>query len=173
MSFSPSPCVPAGVRSIQEQRERWDRKRKRTGRELVQSEQRYCEKLDLITTVSLWLLWLIFLATVQIINHIETNNSMKAFSDRVQKCEGCMKAQVIYLISRSYTPLRLIVVFLKSLLYTWVSLDTITHSFPSVVSNFPKALSRFTLRRSFYSWMAWEHCSRSCICHRSCMRHNG
>ncbi|GAA6103228.1 rho guanine nucleotide exchange factor 39 isoform X1 [Tachysurus ichikawai] len=50
MSFSPSPCVPAGVRSIQEQRERWDRKRKRTGRELVQSEQRYCEKLDLITT---------------------------------------------------------------------------------------------------------------------------
>ncbi|MCJ8743390.1 hypothetical protein PDJAM_G00093460 [Pangasius djambal] len=50
MSFSPSPCVPAGVRSIQEQRERWDRKRKRTGRELVQSEQRYCEKLELITT---------------------------------------------------------------------------------------------------------------------------
>ncbi|XP_047660350.1 rho guanine nucleotide exchange factor 39 isoform X2 [Tachysurus fulvidraco] len=50
MSFSPSPCVPGGVRSIQEQRERWDRKRKRTGRELVQSEQRYCEKLDLITT---------------------------------------------------------------------------------------------------------------------------
>ncbi|XP_053506303.1 rho guanine nucleotide exchange factor 39 isoform X1 [Ictalurus furcatus] len=50
MSFSPSPYVPVSVRSIQEQRERWDRKRKRTGRELVQSEQRYCAKLDLITT---------------------------------------------------------------------------------------------------------------------------
>ncbi|KAF7693934.1 rho guanine nucleotide exchange factor 39 isoform X2 [Silurus meridionalis] len=50
MSFCPSPCVPAGVYSVEEQRERWDRKRKRTGRELVQSEQRYCEKLDVITT---------------------------------------------------------------------------------------------------------------------------
>ncbi|KAI5094023.1 rho guanine nucleotide exchange factor 39 isoform 2 [Silurus meridionalis] len=50
MSFCPSPCVPAGVCSVEEQRERWDRKRKRTGRELVQSEQRYCEKLDVITT---------------------------------------------------------------------------------------------------------------------------
>ncbi|TSK13280.1 Rho guanine nucleotide exchange factor 39 [Bagarius yarrelli] len=50
MSFSPSPCVPAGVRSVQEQRDRWERKRKRTGRELVQSEQRYCEKLELIST---------------------------------------------------------------------------------------------------------------------------
>ncbi|XP_053544346.1 rho guanine nucleotide exchange factor 39 isoform X2 [Ictalurus punctatus] len=50
MSFSPSPYVPVSARSIQEQRERWDRKRKRTGRELVQSEQRYCAKLDLITT---------------------------------------------------------------------------------------------------------------------------
>ncbi|KAL7882644.1 hypothetical protein SRHO_G00003020, partial [Serrasalmus rhombeus] len=50
MSFAPSPCVPAGARSIQEQRERWDRKRKCTGRELVHSEQKYCEQLDLITT---------------------------------------------------------------------------------------------------------------------------
>ena len=52
MSFVPSPCIPAGVRSVQEQRERWDRKRKRTGRELVQTEQKYCEQLDLIITVS-------------------------------------------------------------------------------------------------------------------------
>ncbi|XP_062862106.1 rho guanine nucleotide exchange factor 39 [Trichomycterus rosablanca] len=50
MSFAPSPCVPAGVRSVQEQRERWERKKERTGRELVHSEQRYCQKLDLITT---------------------------------------------------------------------------------------------------------------------------
>ncbi|XP_046878810.1 rho guanine nucleotide exchange factor 39 isoform X2 [Hypomesus transpacificus] len=53
MSFSPSPAGlagPAAGRSIQEQRERWGRKRSRTGRELVQTEQRYCEQLELVNT---------------------------------------------------------------------------------------------------------------------------
>uniref|UniRef100_W5KVZ6 Rho guanine nucleotide exchange factor (GEF) 39 n=1 Tax=Astyanax mexicanus TaxID=7994 RepID=W5KVZ6_ASTMX len=50
MSFAPSPYLPASTRSVQEQRERWEKKRKRVGRELVQSEQQYCEQLDLITT---------------------------------------------------------------------------------------------------------------------------
>ncbi|XP_016130321.1 rho guanine nucleotide exchange factor 39-like [Sinocyclocheilus grahami] len=38
------------LRSIQEQRDRWERKRSRTARELVLSEQRYCEQLDLVVT---------------------------------------------------------------------------------------------------------------------------
>lgn len=53
MSFSPSPAGPPGPdggRSIQEQRERWERKRSRTGRELVLTEQRYCEQLQLVNT---------------------------------------------------------------------------------------------------------------------------
>ncbi|XP_050963077.1 rho guanine nucleotide exchange factor 39 [Labeo rohita] len=50
MSFAPSPFTPMGIRSIQEQRDRWERKRSRTARELVQSEQRYCEQLDLVVT---------------------------------------------------------------------------------------------------------------------------
>uniref|UniRef100_A0A3Q3WNV1 PH domain-containing protein n=1 Tax=Mola mola TaxID=94237 RepID=A0A3Q3WNV1_MOLML len=37
--------------SIQEQRERWDRKRSRTARELLQSERRYCQQLELVNTV--------------------------------------------------------------------------------------------------------------------------
>ncbi|XP_059361057.1 rho guanine nucleotide exchange factor 39-like [Carassius carassius] len=50
MSFSLSPFTPMGIRSIQEQRDRWERKRSRTGRELVQSEKSYCQQLDLIVT---------------------------------------------------------------------------------------------------------------------------
>ncbi|XP_016390544.1 rho guanine nucleotide exchange factor 39-like isoform X2 [Sinocyclocheilus rhinocerous] len=50
MSFAPSPFTPMGIRSIQEQRDRWERKRSRTARELVLSEQRYCEQLDLVVT---------------------------------------------------------------------------------------------------------------------------
>ncbi|XP_041819981.1 rho guanine nucleotide exchange factor 39 [Chelmon rostratus] len=50
MSFSPGPSDPLGGTSIQEQRERWDRKRSRTARELVQTEQRYCRQLELVTT---------------------------------------------------------------------------------------------------------------------------
>ncbi|XP_030624574.1 rho guanine nucleotide exchange factor 39 [Chanos chanos] len=50
MSFASSPLSPPGSRSVLEQRERWERKRILVGRELVQTEQRYCEQLDLVTT---------------------------------------------------------------------------------------------------------------------------
>ncbi|XP_070710162.1 rho guanine nucleotide exchange factor 39 [Pempheris klunzingeri] len=50
MSFSPAPSCPLGGTSIQEQRDRWERKRSRTARELVQTEQRYCQQLELVTT---------------------------------------------------------------------------------------------------------------------------
>ncbi|XP_012679217.2 rho guanine nucleotide exchange factor 39 isoform X2 [Clupea harengus] len=52
MSFapSPSPSCPSGVRSVREQRERWEKKRSCAGRELVQTEQRYCAQLELVTT---------------------------------------------------------------------------------------------------------------------------
>ncbi|XP_068442647.1 rho guanine nucleotide exchange factor 39 isoform X2 [Clinocottus analis] len=50
MSFSPGPAGPLGGTSIQEQRDRWERKRSRTARELVQTEQRYCQQLELVTT---------------------------------------------------------------------------------------------------------------------------
>ncbi|KAL2102195.1 hypothetical protein ACEWY4_001363 [Coilia grayii] len=49
-SFAPSPSCPGGVRSIQEQRERWEKKRSCAGREMVQTEQQYCEQLELVTT---------------------------------------------------------------------------------------------------------------------------
>ncbi|XP_029351217.1 rho guanine nucleotide exchange factor 39 isoform X2 [Echeneis naucrates] len=45
MNFSLGPRC-----SIQEQRERWERKRSRTARELVQTEQHYCQQLKLVTT---------------------------------------------------------------------------------------------------------------------------
>ncbi|XP_068163094.1 rho guanine nucleotide exchange factor 39 isoform X2 [Antennarius striatus] len=50
MSFSPPVAGSHGGTSIQEQRERWERKRNRTARELVQTEQRYCQQLELVTT---------------------------------------------------------------------------------------------------------------------------
>ncbi|KAG8005846.1 Rho guanine nucleotide exchange factor 39, partial [Nibea albiflora] len=50
MSFSPGPSGPLGLTTIQEQRERWERKRSRTAKELVQTEQRYCQQLELVTT---------------------------------------------------------------------------------------------------------------------------
>ncbi|XP_068611591.1 rho guanine nucleotide exchange factor 39 [Brachionichthys hirsutus] len=50
MSFSPTVPGSHGGASIQEQRERWERKRSRTARELVQTEQRYCRQLELVTT---------------------------------------------------------------------------------------------------------------------------
>ncbi|XP_070785317.1 rho guanine nucleotide exchange factor 39 [Enoplosus armatus] len=50
MSFSPGPSGPPGCTSIQEQRDRWEQKRSRTARELVQTEQRYCQQLELVTT---------------------------------------------------------------------------------------------------------------------------
>ncbi|XP_031144105.2 rho guanine nucleotide exchange factor 39 isoform X3 [Sander lucioperca] len=50
MSFCPGPPAPPGGTSIQEQRGRWERKRSRTARELVQTEQRYVQQLQLVTT---------------------------------------------------------------------------------------------------------------------------
>ncbi|XP_070848445.1 rho guanine nucleotide exchange factor 39 [Chaetodon trifascialis] len=50
MSFSCGPPGPLGCTSIQEQRERWERKRSRTAKELVKTEQRYCQQLELVTT---------------------------------------------------------------------------------------------------------------------------
>ncbi|XP_030004364.1 rho guanine nucleotide exchange factor 39 isoform X2 [Sphaeramia orbicularis] len=50
MSFSPGPSGLHGSNSIQEQRDRWERKRSRTAKELVQTEQRYCQQLQLLTT---------------------------------------------------------------------------------------------------------------------------
>ncbi|XP_059182286.1 rho guanine nucleotide exchange factor 39 [Centropristis striata] len=50
MTFSPPPSGPLGGTSIQEQRDRWERKRTRTAKELVQTEQRYCQQLELVTT---------------------------------------------------------------------------------------------------------------------------
>lgn len=38
--------------TIQEQRDRWERKRSRTAKELVKTEQQYCQQLALVTTVS-------------------------------------------------------------------------------------------------------------------------
>ncbi|XP_045075338.1 rho guanine nucleotide exchange factor 39-like [Coregonus clupeaformis] len=50
MSFSPSPVGPTGSRSVQEQRGKWERKRTRTARAMVQTEQKYCQQLELVNT---------------------------------------------------------------------------------------------------------------------------
>ncbi|KAK6292307.1 hypothetical protein J4Q44_G00368910 [Coregonus suidteri] len=50
MSFSPTPVCPTGSRSVQEQREKWERKRARTARAMVQTEQKYCQQLELVNT---------------------------------------------------------------------------------------------------------------------------
>ncbi|XP_041637246.1 rho guanine nucleotide exchange factor 39 isoform X2 [Cheilinus undulatus] len=50
MSFFSGPSSLPGCTSIQQQRERWERKRSRTAKELVQSEQRYCQQLQLVNT---------------------------------------------------------------------------------------------------------------------------
>ncbi|KAK7898728.1 hypothetical protein WMY93_019581 [Mugilogobius chulae] len=52
MSFSPSSSSPSLGNRIQEQRDKWDRKRTRTTKELVQTEQKYCQQLQLITNGS-------------------------------------------------------------------------------------------------------------------------
>ncbi|KAM8884618.1 rho guanine nucleotide exchange factor 39 isoform 1-T1 [Synchiropus picturatus] len=49
MSFSPQ-SDPLLRSSIHEQRDRWERKRNRTAKELVQTEQRYCQQLELVVT---------------------------------------------------------------------------------------------------------------------------
>uniref|UniRef100_A0A3Q0T5M2 Rho guanine nucleotide exchange factor (GEF) 39 n=1 Tax=Amphilophus citrinellus TaxID=61819 RepID=A0A3Q0T5M2_AMPCI len=50
MSFSPRPLGPLGCSSIQEQRDHWQRKFSRTAKEMVQTEQHYCQQLGLVTT---------------------------------------------------------------------------------------------------------------------------
>ncbi|XP_059905470.1 rho guanine nucleotide exchange factor 39 [Gadus macrocephalus] len=50
MSFSPGVSDPSGASVIQEQRDRWARKRSRVARELVLTEQRYCQQLELVNT---------------------------------------------------------------------------------------------------------------------------
>uniref|UniRef100_A0A8C4VIK2 Rho guanine nucleotide exchange factor 39 n=1 Tax=Gopherus evgoodei TaxID=1825980 RepID=A0A8C4VIK2_9SAUR len=39
-----------GLNTVEEQRARWERKRSRTAKELVETEQKYLEQLDLVTT---------------------------------------------------------------------------------------------------------------------------
>ncbi|XP_058479476.1 rho guanine nucleotide exchange factor 39 isoform X1 [Solea solea] len=46
MSFLSGPSSS----TIQEQRDRWERKRTRTAKELVKTEQQYCQQLELVTT---------------------------------------------------------------------------------------------------------------------------
>ncbi|XP_034019444.1 rho guanine nucleotide exchange factor 39 [Thalassophryne amazonica] len=45
-----SPSSPMRGSNIQEQRDRWEKKRSRVARELVQTEQRYCQQLELVIT---------------------------------------------------------------------------------------------------------------------------
>lgn len=51
MSFAPTWSGPTGHAGIQEQRDRWEKKRRLTAVELLQTERRYCEQLELVTTV--------------------------------------------------------------------------------------------------------------------------
>lgn len=53
MSFAPTSSGPTGHTSIQEQRERWEKKHNLTAVELLQTERRYCEQLELVTTVGI------------------------------------------------------------------------------------------------------------------------
>uniref|UniRef100_A0A669QAU4 Rho guanine nucleotide exchange factor 39 n=1 Tax=Phasianus colchicus TaxID=9054 RepID=A0A669QAU4_PHACC len=49
MSYSPLPPM-AGANTVEEQRARWERKRSRTAKELLVTEHRYLEQLDLVVT---------------------------------------------------------------------------------------------------------------------------
>uniref|UniRef100_A0A8C3L473 Rho guanine nucleotide exchange factor 39 n=1 Tax=Chrysolophus pictus TaxID=9089 RepID=A0A8C3L473_CHRPC len=49
MSYSPLPPM-AGANTVEEQRARWERKRSRTAKELLETEHRYLEQLDLVVT---------------------------------------------------------------------------------------------------------------------------
>lgn len=55
MSYSPLPPV-AAANTVEEQRARWERKRSRTAKELLETEHRYLEQLDLVVTVCIWAL---------------------------------------------------------------------------------------------------------------------
>lgn len=51
MSFAPTWSGPTGHAGIQEQRERWEKKHNLAAVELLQTERRYCEQLELVITV--------------------------------------------------------------------------------------------------------------------------
>lgn len=51
MSFAPAWSGPTGRPDIQGQRERWENSRRLAAGELLQSERRYCQQLELVTTV--------------------------------------------------------------------------------------------------------------------------
>lgn len=53
MSGSPL-LLMAGADIVEEQRARWERKRSRTAKELLETEHKYLEQLDLVITVSIW-----------------------------------------------------------------------------------------------------------------------
>lgn len=42
-----------GANTVEEQRARWERKRSRTAKELLETEHKYLEQLDLVVTVSI------------------------------------------------------------------------------------------------------------------------
>lgn len=48
-----SPLFVAGANTVEEQRARWERKRSRTAKELLETEHNYLEQLDLVVTVSI------------------------------------------------------------------------------------------------------------------------
>ncbi|XP_055508865.1 rho guanine nucleotide exchange factor 39 [Leucoraja erinacea] len=48
MASRPQPKYPAGGTNLEEQRTRWERKRVRTVKELIETEQRYFEQLELV-----------------------------------------------------------------------------------------------------------------------------
>jgi len=49
----PSLVFVAGANTVEEQRARWERKRSRTAKELLETEHKYLEQLDLVVTVSI------------------------------------------------------------------------------------------------------------------------
>lgn len=52
MSASSLPFV-VGSNTVEDQRARWERKRSRTAKELLETEYKYLEQLDLVLTVSI------------------------------------------------------------------------------------------------------------------------
>ena len=52
MSASSLPFV-VGANTVEDQRARWERKRSRTAKELLETEHKYLEQLDLVLTVSI------------------------------------------------------------------------------------------------------------------------
>lgn len=53
MSCAPTWSGPTGHANIQEQRDRWENKHNLTTAELLQTERRYCQQLELVTTVGI------------------------------------------------------------------------------------------------------------------------